>query len=166
MFPEGQEILFTDTVGFINKLPHNLIDAFRSTLEEAGYADYIVHVIDASDENEPIHTQTVYRTLDELQISGKPVMAVFNKSDIVQSDIKHDPRADKSVTISAKTGAGIDRFWEALQEMIRESRRYLDEVVPYADGSRMARIRKYGQVLSEEYEAEGIHVKAYVPAGI
>ena len=162
MLPDGQTVLFTDTVGFINKLPHNLIDAFRSTLEEAKYADIIVQVVDASDENSELHMQVVRDTLKELDITGKPVITVWNKCDLTDESFR-DFEADASVRISAATGMGLDDFYDALTEILKESRVMIDAVIPYKDASVIAEIRKYGQLLSEEFEAEGTHIKAYVP---
>lgn len=167
LLPDGQQVLFTDTVGFINKLPHNLIDAFRSTLEEAGYADMIVHVIDASDPQAEMHRKVVYDTLVELGIIDKPVITLWNKSDLVNEDaLFRDFGADASVKISAKTGAGIDEFYSELARILRESRVYTDTVIPYKNTAVVAEIRKAGQLLSEEYEEEGIHIKAYVPRAL
>ena len=165
VLPDGQTVLFTDTVGFINKLPHNLIDAFRSTLEEAGYADIIVQVIDASDENWELHMQVVRDTLRDLDITGKPVITVWNKCDLTDA-VMRDFGADASVRISAKTGEGIDEFYDALTEILKGRRVYVDTVIPYRDASVIAEIRKYGQLISEEFEAEGTHVKAYVPRAL
>ena len=165
VLPDGQTVLFTDTVGFINKLPHNLIDAFRSTLEEAGYADIIVQVIDASDENSELHMQVVRDTLRDLDITGKPVITVWNKCDLTDAVLR-DFGADASVRISAKTGEGIDEFYDALTEILKGRRVYVDTVIPYRDASVIAEIRKYGQLISEEFEAEGTHVKAYVPRAL
>lgn len=163
--PDGQQILFTDTVGFINKLPHNLVDAFRSTLEEAGYSDIIVHVIDASDPQAELHRRVVYDTLTELGITDKPVITVWNKADLVEDDeLFRDFEADASVKVSAITGAGIDRFCGALAEMLRKSRVYIDARIPYRDASAAAEIRRRGQIIKEEYEEDGIHILAYVPA--
>jgi len=165
--PDGQEILFTDTVGFINKLPHNLIDAFRSTLEEAGYADIIIHVVDASDEQSDMHCKVVYDTLRSLGITGKPVITVWNKMDKVEEGLLfRDFDADASVHISAATGMGIDKFYEELLRILRQSRVYIDVVIPYSKSGVIAEIRKYGQLLSEEYEAEGVHVTAHIPAAL
>ena len=161
---DGQEILFTDTVGFINKLPHNLIDAFRSTLEEAKYADYIVHVVDSADEHADTHMEVVYRTLRELEITGKPIVTVFNKCDLPESDgTIYDPNAEKILRISAADGNGVEEFLETISALIRENRVFVDTVIPYAMTAKVAQIRKYGQLLSEEYETEGIHITAYVP---
>ena len=167
ILPDGQQVLFTDTVGFINKLPHNLVDAFRSTLEEAGYADIIVHVIDASDPQAEMHRRVVYDTLIDLGISDKPVITVWNKADLVDEDaLFRDFSADASVKISAKTGAGLDEFYEELARILRESRVYIDTVIPYKNTAVVAEIRKTGQLLSEDYEEEGIRVKAYVPRAL
>lgn len=165
--PDGQQMLFTDTVGFINKLPHNLVDAFRSTLEEAGYADIIVHVIDASDPQAELHRRVVYETLADLGISDKPVITVWNKADLTGDDaLFRDFDADASIKISAKTGRGLDEFYEELARILRETRVSVDTVIPYRDTAVVAEIRKAGQLISEEYEEDGIHVKAYVPRAL
>lgn len=165
--PGGQEVLFTDTVGFINKLPHNLIDAFRSTLEEARYADVIVHVIDASDEQAELHRMVVYDTIRDLGITGKPVITVWNKMDLVDDgSIFRDFEADASVHISATAGTGIDDFFAELERILRGSRVLIDTIIPYSDTAVVAEIRKLGQLISEEYEADGVHVKAHVPRSL
>ena len=167
LLPDGQQLLFTDTVGFINKLPHNLVDAFRSTLEEAGYADIIVHVIDASDPQAEMHRRVVYDTLIDLGITDKPVITVWNKADLVdEGALFRDFAADASVKISAKTGAGLDEFYNELARMLRESRVYVDTVIPYKNTAVVAEVRKTGQLLSEEYEEDGVHIKAYVPRAL
>ncbi|MBQ6389312.1 MAG: GTPase HflX [Mogibacterium sp.] len=164
VLPDGQKVLFTDTVGFINKLPHNLIDAFRSTLEEAGYADMIIHVIDASDPGAELHRQVVYDTLRDLDIKGKPVVSVWNKADLVpDSETFRDFDADISVRMSARTGDGLDDLYGAVAKILKESRVYIDTVLPYKDTAVLAEIRTTGQLLSDEYEADGIHIRAYVP---
>ena len=161
--PEGEEVLFTDTVGFINKLPHQLIDAFKSTLEEAKYADIIIHVVDGTDENADMHMNVVYQTLADLNVTGKPVITLINKMDLHKDTVRFvDGRADKTIPISAKTGEGIEDFFEAIKEVFRESREYIDTLIPYSEGGRLDGIRRYGQILSEEYLEDGIHVKAYV----
>lgn len=165
--PDGQQLLFTDTVGFINKLPHNLVDAFRSTLEEAKYADIIVHVIDASDPQAEMHRRVVYDTLIELGVTDKPVITLWNKTDLVDGgEPLKDFGADASVKISAKTGTGLDEFYAELSRLLRESRVLVDTVIPYRDTALVAEIRKTGQLLSESYEEDGIHIKAYVPRSI
>ena len=167
LLPDGQQVLFTDTVGFINKLPHNLVDAFRSTLEEAGYADVIVHVIDASDPQAEMHRRVVYDTLIDLGITDKPVITAWNKADLVDGEaLFRDFSADASVKISAKTGAGLDEFYDELAGILRDRRVYIDTMIPYKNTAVIAEIRKTGQLLSEDYEEEGIHIKAYVPRAL
>ena len=164
LLPDGQQVLFTDTVGFINKLPHNLVDAFRSTLEEARYADIIVHVIDASDPQAELHRQVVYDTLRELGITDKPVITAWNKADLVGADeIFRDFDADSSLKISAATGAGLDELYAEIARILRDSRVYVDAVIPYRDAALVSEIRRQGQLISEEYEEDGVHVRAYVP---
>jgi GTP-binding protein HflX len=165
--PDGQQILFTDTVGFINKLPHNLVDAFRSTLEEAGYSDIILHVIDASDPQAELHRKVVYDTLTDLGITDKPVITVWNKVDLVEEGaLFRDFAADASLKISAKTGEGVDDLYREIAEILKKSRVYIDEVIPYRDAARVAEIRRQGQLLAEEYEEDGVRVKAYVPRNL
>ena len=167
VLPDGQKVLFTDTVGFINKLPHNLVDAFRSTLEVARYADIIIHVIDASDPDAEMHRKVVYDTLRDLEISGKPVITVWNKYDLVDKDSRfRDFDSDASVNVSAKTGQGLDEFYEKIAEILRNSRVYIDTVIPYKDTAVVSEIRTAGQLIYEEYKAEGIHIKAYLPQSV
>ena len=121
-FPDGTQFLLTDTVGFINKLPHNLIDAFRSTLEEAGFADILIHVVDASDPERDMHIRIVYDTLRELGIEGKPIVTVFNKTDKLPAgydEKMYDERADKCVFSSVKNGTGLEELFKALSDRRR-----------------------------------------------
>ncbi|MBQ1193365.1 MAG: GTPase HflX [Lachnospiraceae bacterium] len=164
--PMGQEILLTDTVGFIRKLPHHLIDAFRSTLEEAKYADIIIHVVDASNPQALAHMDIVYETLDNLKVSGKPVITVFNKQDKIenQSDIiLKDSRAEYVLKASIKKGDGLDKLIEIIEKILKERSIYIEKVYAYSEAGKIQLIRKYGQLLSEEYVPEGILVKANVP---
>ena len=165
--PDGEEVLFTDTVGFISKLPHNLVDAFKSTLEEAKYADLILHVADASNPEVDEQMKVVYRTLEELKVTGKPVITFLNKQDKLEEErIIKDIKADAVVKGSAKTGEGIDELVSKITEILREGKVFIDTVLSYADTSKISVIRKKGQLLSEEYEGEGIKVKAYVPKAV
>ena len=165
--PDGEEVLFTDTVGFISKLPHNLVDAFKSTLEEAKYADLILHVADASNPEVDEQMKVVYRTLEELKVTGKPVVTFLNKQDKLEEErIIKDIKADAIVKGSAKTGEGIDELLSKITEILREGKVLIDTVLSYADTSKISVIRKKGQLLSEEYEGEGIKVKAYVPKAV
>lgn len=165
--PDGEEVLFTDTVGFISKLPHNLVDAFKSTLEEAKYADLILHVADASNPEVDEQMKVVYRTLEELKVTGKPVVTFLNKQDKLEEErIIKDIKADAIVKGSAKTGEGIDELLSKITEILREGKVLIDTVLSYADTSKISVIRKKGQLLSEEYEGDGIKVKAYVPKAV
>ena len=160
---DGQEMLFTDTVGFIRKLPHHLVDAFRSTLEEARYADIILHVVDASAEEPETAMAVVYETLAGLGIEDKPIITVYNKIDLAGDVIIKDLKAEKTVRISAKTGEGVSTLLQTIGEVLREGKYYLETVIPYDDAGRVAEIRRVGELLFEEYTPEGIAVNAYLP---
>ena len=160
----GQEILLTDTVGFIRKLPHHLVEAFRSTLEEAKYADMIIHVVDASNPQKEKQMHIVYETLDMLGVKDKKIVTLFNKLDKVEeNEILHDFKADKTLKISAKSGEGLTQFKEVLEEILREDKKLLEGTFPYDQGGQLTVIRKYGELLEEEYRENGIYVKAFVP---
>lgn len=162
--PDGQAIMVTDTVGFIRKLPHHLIDAFRSTLEESKYADLLIHVVDSSNPRMGEQMHTVYDTLAKLEVGDKPVITVFNKSDLLpQPGNFHDFSADISVAASVKYGVGLDELQDAISEILRRQRILIERVFPYEETGRVANIRKYGQLLEEKYTEDGIYVKAYVP---
>ncbi len=183
---DGEELLFTDTVGFIRKLPHHLIQAFRSTLEEAKYADVILHVVDSVNPDLDAQMYTVYDTLRRLEIGDKKVVTAFNKIDLLESGspgkselekdretsadistsqmpVLKDLRADKTVRISARTGQGIQEMLDALVDVLKEGQKEIEQVLDYADGSKVGLIRKYGQVITEEYREDGIYVKALIP---
>ena len=163
----GEKVLLTDTVGFIRKLPHNLIEAFRSTLEEAKYADMIVHVVDCSNDDYERHMATVYDTLKQLDVGDKPVITLFNKCDEFEEiPILKDSKADYVENISAKTGMGLDNFLTDIQDIILKSRIQIERVFPYNEAGKLQLIREYGQLESEEYTQEGIKVKGYVPAWV
>lgn len=165
--PGGQEILLTDTVGFIRKLPHHLIDAFRSTLEEAKYADLILHVVDASNPQMDEQMHVVYETLRSLGVMNKPVITVFNKMDRLQETIPvRDFQADRLVQISAKTGEGLESLLTAIADILREQKIYIERVYSYQESAKIQMIRKFGELLSEEYQEDGVHIKAYVPKEI
>ncbi len=160
----GQEILLTDTVGFIRKLPHHLIEAFRSTLEEAKYADIILHVVDTSNPQMNTQMQIVYETLKQLEIGNKPIITIFNKKDKLDSaPILRDFKADKILSISAKTGEGLNDLLTSLEEVMREQTIYLNHLFSYQDAGKIQSIRKSGQLLKEAYEEDGIRIEAYVP---
>lgn len=162
--PQGGEILLTDTVGFIRKLPHHLIEAFKSTLEEAVLADIIVHVVDASSPQMEQQMHVVYETLRELGAEGKPIVTLFNKQDKLEGErICKDLQADYSLRISAKTGQGLEEFRAVLERILLEQQIYIERLYPYSQAGRIALIRQRGQLISEEYLPEGIQIKAYVP---
>ena len=162
--PGHQEVLLTDTVGFIRKLPHHLIQAFRSTLEEARYADYIFHVVDASNPQREKQMHITYETLDDLEVKDKTIVTLFNKQDLRTDDEPlHDFRADYTLNISAGKNEGLDELKELLAEILRENKVYIERVVPYDKAGIIQLIRKQGELIAEEYVAEGIAIKAYVP---
>ncbi|MDO4274027.1 MAG: GTPase HflX [Eubacteriales bacterium] len=163
---DGQQILLTDTVGFIRKLPHHLVEAFKSTLEEAKYADYIIHVVDASNPQAEMQMHIVYETLQELGATGKKTITLYNKQDAVSVEQVRDFRADYTLKISAKTGEGLSELKELLGKLLAEDQIYIERVFPYQEAGKIQLIRDYGQLISEEYTEAGIVVKARVPMEI
>ena len=162
--PGGEKVLLTDTVGFIRKLPHHLVEAFKSTLEEARYCDVILHVVDCSNPQMDMQMHVVYETLRRLDIKDKEIITVFNKVDRPDADTTcRDMSADYKVKLSAKTGEGIGELLDLFAVILRNRRIYFEKVFAYKDAGRIQTIRKSGQLLSEEYQDDGIHVKAYVP---
>lgn len=163
----GTRILITDTVGFIRKLPHHLVEAFKSTLEEAKYADVILHVVDASNEQMETQMYVVYDTLRRLEVGDKPILTLFNKTDRegIRTDLR-DLKADQTLKISAKTGEGLSELTAALEEVLRRDKIYVERLYPFDQAGIIQLIRKEGELVSEEYTAEGIEVKAYVPRKI
>ena len=162
--PGGEKVLLTDTVGFIRKLPHHLVEAFKSTLEEARYCDVILHVVDCSNPQMDMQMHVVYETLRRLDIKDKEIITVFNKVDRPDADTAcRDMSADYKVKLSAKTGEGIGELLDLFAVILRNRRIYFEKIFAYRDAGRIQTIRKSGQLLSEEYQDDGIHVKAYVP---
>ena len=158
--PGGQELLLTD-----RKLPHHLIEAFKSTLEEARYCDIILHVVDCSSPRMEMQMYVVYETLRQLEIQDKVMVTVFNKIDQLPENVTlRDFSADYQVKISAKTGEGIPELLELFETILRGRNVYLEKTFPYSEAGKIQLIRKSGQLLEEEYVPEGIQVKAYVPA--
>ena len=163
---DGQQILLTDTVGFINKLPHHLVEAFKSTLEEAKYADYIIHVVDASNPQAEMQIHVVYDTLKELGVLGKKIITLFNKQDAPGAAVLRDFKSDYSLKISARTGEGLDALNDLLEKLLTEELIYVERVFPYQEAGKIQLIREFGQLISEEYIESGIAVKARVPREI
>ena len=167
MLDNTQEILLTDTVGFIRKLPHHLVEAFKSTLEEAKYADIIIHVVDASNPQMDEQMHVVYETLRQLGAEGKPVVTLFNKQDLLENPMgQKDFRADYSIPASAKTGQGLEELKKALLEIIHRDQIYIERLYDFSEAGKIQIIRSRGQLVSEEYVPEGIAVKAYVPKDV
>lgn len=163
----GQEIIITDTVGFIKKLPHHLINAFRSTLEEAKYADIILHVVDISNPNADEQIATVYETLGRLGIQDKPIITAFNKTDKVDElPVIKDFKADETVYIAAKHEQGLDKLSAAIEAEVLKSRNYIEKLIPYSDAGIINRIRKSGNILEEDYREDGIYIRAYADKSI
>lgn len=163
----GTQVLFTDTVGFIRKLPHHLIEAFRSTLEEAKYADYILHVVDSSNPVADKQMHVVYDTLEDLGVKDKTIITAFNKQDKLEGEqVLKDFKADYTVKISAKTNYGIEELLGIVEKLIKEQNVLVEKVISYPDAGKIQSIRKYGTLLEEEYQETGIFVKAYVPKEI
>ncbi|MGB4658339.1 MAG: GTPase HflX, partial [Mobilitalea sp.] len=166
-FESGQQVLLTDTVGFIRKLPHHLIESFRSTLEEAKYSDIILHIVDSSNPDVERQMHIVYDTLNTLGIQDKIIITAFNKQDKLPAEqtIK-DFKADYTLKISAKTGEGVKDLLVLIEKILNEQKVLLEKVFSYQDAGKIQMIRKYGQLLEEEYQQDGIYVKAYVPKDV
>ena len=163
----GQEILLTDTVGFISKLPHHLVEAFKSTLEEAKYADMIIHVADISNPQVEKQMHVVYDTLEQLGVKDKTFITLLNKQDRLEEPVRlKDFRADYVLNVSAKTGEGLDQLRQVLEKILTERQILIERLYDYKEAGKIQLIRKYGQLLTEEYREDGIYVKAYVPQEI
>lgn len=157
--PDGRSLLLVDTVGLIRRLPHHLVEAFKSTLEEAACADIILHVCDVSDPDAAEKADVTLRTLSELGASEIPVVTVLNKCDLIEESIPED---DKTVKISAKRGEGIDRLLRVTAANLPESARRMKLLLPYDKAGLSARLRENGKVFSEEYTENGVLVDALV----
>lgn len=164
MLPSRQEILMTDTVGFIQKLPHHLVNAFRSTLEEAKYCDLILHVVDASNPQRDKQMAAVYETFKQLEIQDKKIITVFNKIDQANEEGLHDENADKIICISAKKQWHTDDLLSLIEETLLDGQIYTEKLFSYQDAGKIQIIRRHGTVLKEEYKDDGIYVEAYMPA--
>lgn len=163
----GQRIYLTDTVGFIRKLPHHLIEAFKSTLEEAKYADVILHVVDASNPQVEEQMFIVYETLRELGVKDKTIVTLFNKQDrLAGNEILRDFKADYVLKISARTGLGLDELKNTLEKILIGNQIYIERVLDYKDAGMLQLVQKYGQLIEEKYTENGIEIKARVPKDI
>lgn len=163
----SQEILLTDTVGFIRKLPHHLVEAFKSTLEEVCCADILIHVVDSSSPQMETQMHVVYETLRELGADKKPVITVFNKQDLLEEKRNfRDFVAEQSICGSAHTGAGMEELKNAITDVLRAQKIYIERLYPYEKAGLIQLIRKKGELLEEKYQEDGIFVRAYVPESI
>lgn len=164
---DGQEVLLTDTVGFIRKLPHHLIDAFRSTLEEAKYSDIIIHVVDAANSSMDKNIHAVYETLENLGVKDKIIITVFNKMDkLNEKPILKDFHADYVVHAAIKKRMGLDKINSAIEQALKSMRVMIEKKFDYSEAGKIGLIRKHGQLLYEEYREDGIYVKAYIPSSL
>lgn len=161
----GHRIIVTDTVGFINKLPHDLVDAFRATLEEVMRADLLLEVVDAADADFVSQQAAVQSVLDELGAGDKPRITVYNKIDLLETDPSTAPATEHAVFVSSTTGQGLDGLRERISGALRGQMVAVDAVVPYERGELVARARTSGDV-AEEYEESGVRVSGHLPASI
>lgn len=165
----GRGMLLGDTVGFIRKLPHELVAAFRATLEEAADADLLIHTVDASNPHLAEQMRAVFLVLEELEIAGKPILTVLNKVDVVedvaalQSLLAHIP---ESVAVSAKTGEGITELLTHIDRLLPAPMVIVEYLVPYSDGGVLSMLHEKGQVLELQYASDGIQVRAEVPRAV
>lgn len=165
--PSGAGILLTDTVGFINKLPHHLVEAFKSTLEEAKYSDLILHVVDASNPDHDKQIELVYETLHNLEIEDKPIVTLFNKMDVADPSMTYkDARANTTINVSAKTGLGLSKLSEVLEAFLRSGKVHFEGLVSFEKGALINLVHTQGEVISEEYTEAGIKLDAYVPESL
>jgi GTP-binding protein HflX len=165
--PSGQRVVVTDTVGFINKLPHDLVDAFRATLEEVLRADLLVEVVDAADPDFVAQQASVQAVLDELGAGTKPRITVFNKIDLLDADLRAGagPMGEHAVLASALSGEGLDAVLECIGAVLRTQMEAVDAVVPYARGELVARAKAAGDV-AERYTERGVRLSGHLPQAI
>ncbi len=165
--PGGTDILLTDTVGFIRKLPHTLVSAFRSTLTDMRYADIILHVVDAANPMRDSQMATVYRTLSELECDDRPIITVYNKTDLpIDTPLPTDSHATVAVNISAKTGAGVSELLAAIETELNKHKRVFTILLPYAEGRLLNLIHGNCEIVAEEHRADGIYMELYADESI
>ena len=152
------DVLLSDTVGFIAKLPHNLVEAFQATLEELQYADLLLHVIDASDPDRAAHMEVVEKLAAQLAPQGVPIIEVYNKADLVEPQLI--PVGENKVAISAATGTGLSKLLELIEQNLDTGVKRVTMKLPYAAAGEVDRIHREGKVFSSEYENDGILVDA------
>jgi len=158
----GSEALFSDTVGFINKLPHNLIKAFDATLSELKFADIIVHVVDSSSEIREEQMGVVYKTLESLGCKDKPIITVFNKIDKeITYPLPVDRYSVETVSISALTGQNIDEFLDIIEKIINSFKKKVKVLIPYSEGALINHIHSGCEILNEEHTGEGTVIELF-----
>ena len=161
--PNGSEILLTDTVGFIQKLPHHLVQAFRATLEELKFADVLLHVVDASNPNRQEQMQVVYKTLEDLGCSDTPVITVFNKMDReIELPLPMDIKAREISQISAFTGDGLEGMLGIIEKLLKSFRKSMVALVPYTEGGLIGWVHGRCEMIREEHTPEGVLLEVYV----
>lgn len=164
ILPSGAEVMVTDTVGFIKKLPHHLVKAFYSTLEETKYADIVLHVIDSSSPHIDSQQKVVHETLQMLGANDKPIIAVLNKTDICQADSVHVlTPADSQVKISAKTNENIEELLRQIEAILKDRLEKIELLIPYEDGSILSYVHDHGESIVEEHRADGTYITGYIP---
>lgn len=161
--PSGADYLFTDTVGFIRKLPHNLVNAFKATLDELKYADILIHVVDASDDEREEQMEAVYGVLSQLVDNGKPIITAFNKIDKenVSTPLPKDMCALKTVSVSAKEGAGMELLLLTIEETIKSFKSLIKVLIPYTEGHLVELIHKNCEPIHSEHTEAGVYIEAF-----
>jgi GTP-binding protein HflX len=161
--PEGKEVLMVDTVGFIRKLPHHIVEAFKSTLEEVVYADILIHVVDVTNPDARKHIEVVHETLNELGAGDKPMLTLLNKADKEGvDDTIEDSKAFMNIKASAFTGMNIDVLLRALEAKLLDGQVHIKIVIPYSQGQILQVLRVYGHIIEESYTNEGTYVEVYI----
>jgi len=160
----GLEVLFTDTVGFIHKLPHHLVQAFRATLEELAYSDILLHVVDSANPMYPGQMSVVYETLKKLECMDKPIVTALNKADIKNDEIDFpltDAQAMHTIPISAVTGAGLPELLLAIEKVLQSMRNRMTILIPYSEGGLTSQIHSTCEVLVSEHRETGTYMELY-----
>lgn len=155
---DNLDVVISDTVGFIAKLPHHLVNAFHATLEELEYADLLLHVIDASDPNREQHIAVAERLIGKLARPETPILRCYNKADLVEPT--EIPVGEDVVAISAKSGVGTDTLLKAIETALGQARHHVLLRLPYAMGGQVETLHNNAQVMRTEYTAEGIEMEA------
>ena len=156
---DNRKIILIDTVGFIRKLPHHLVEAFKSTLEETVTADFLIQVIDASKPQYSAHIEVVDRVLADLGAVSKPTIGVYNKSDACTETPVFNRQYEENVFISAKNGSGIDELMKAIEETAPGKKKEIKIIVPYTEGALVNELHEKQKILQEEYKENGTEIR-------